>query len=158
MEKSLTSTHPYSTKRFTTRFRRDLYCDICKLNRIITLYSRSNPPLSLTHVSPHHLSIQPKNVSRFQHIRSTLRSENLLILPPPFRMIDPINIILDLHNHTSILLDDSRSILDVEKSLCGFEGYGAVLAAAGVYLEGVLVGEDVDGDSGPGRGEGCYGG
>ena len=73
-------------------------------------------------------------------------------------MIDPINIILDLHNHTSILLDDSRSILDVEKSLCGFEGYGAVLAAAGVYLEGVLVGEDVDGDSGPGRGEGCYGG
>ena len=73
-------------------------------------------------------------------------------------MIDPINIILDLHNHTSILLDDSRSILDVEKALCGFEGYGAVLAAAGVYLEGVLVGEDVDGDAGPGGGEGGYGG
>ena len=105
-----------------------------------------------------YLPIQTKNISRFQHIRSTLRPKDLLALPPPLRMIDPINIVLNLHNHTAILLDDPRSILDVKKSLCGFEGHGSVLPAARVHLEGVLVGEDVDGDAGPGRGEGCYGG
>lgn len=87
-------------------------------------------------------------------------------------MVDPINIILHLHHDAAVLGHGARELAadclatsamttttttvgtavgTTAQTLGLLEREGAVLAAARVHLEGVLVRVDVEADAGPGR-------
>lgn len=98
------------------------------------------------------LLIGPLNteaIPSLENVRVIPRSKDLLLLPHPLRVVDAVNVILRLKNDAAVLGDRAREVLVVVDTLGGLERHGAVLEAAAVHLEGVLVGVDVDFDAGP---------
>jgi len=52
----------------------------------------------------------------------TLRGKYLISMPPPFRVIDPVNPVLDFHHHTAVLVRHARAGGVVEEALGLFQG------------------------------------
>lgn len=125
----------------------------------ITLSSHSSflliPKSSSTarSIQPDSRAIQRKLVARLQNIRIIPGAINLLLAPPPLGLINSINPILDLHNNATVLGNRSRSIRHIEQSLRALERHAPILPSAAIDLECVLIGEDVDLDTGPGAAE-----
>jgi len=98
-------------------------------------------------------SVQTESIASLQNVRLTRWPKDLSIGSPPLRLIDAINPVFDLHDYTSVLWDRAREVWVIEEPLRSLECDAAVLAAAGVDLECLLVGVDVKLDSGPGGAE-----
>jgi hypothetical protein len=98
--------------------------------------------------------IDAEAVAGLEDVGTISRAEDLLLLAAPGGVVDAVNVVLDLEDNAAVLGDDAGEVLVVLDALGLLEGEGAVLLGAAVDLEGVLVGEDVDADAGPGGGEG----
>ena len=81
----------------------------------------------------------------------------MLLIAHPLRVVDSVNVVLNLKNNTSVLGNSSGEVLVVLKTLGALEREVTLLLCAAVELEGVLVRVDVDLDAGPRRGEGSDG-
>lgn len=99
-------------------------------------------------------TLNAKAIPRLEHVWIPARTEDLLGSPHPLRVVDAVNVVLDLEHHAPVLGDRSGEVLVVIDALRLLEGQRAVLPAAAVDLEGVLVGVDVDLDAGPSGGDG----
>jgi hypothetical protein len=64
-------------------------------------------------------------VECFQDIWAIVRAENLLLVSSPLGLINAINPIFNLHDHTSIFLDYSRLAGVVEEALSFFQSLRA---------------------------------
>lgn len=92
-------------------------------------------------------------VSRLEDVRVVAGAVNLALAAHPLRVIDAVNVVLDLHDNAAVLGDGAGEVLVVLEALRLLERDAAVHAVAAVDLEGLLVGEDVDLDAGPRGGE-----
>lgn len=94
---------------------------------------------------------QTKSILGLQHVWITTRLIDLLLATHPLRVIDTINVILDFEHNTPVLRDGTRELVLVvaRYTLSLLECHGAVLSVARVHLEGVLVGENIELDTGP---------
>jgi hypothetical protein len=102
-------------------------------------------------------TLQAESISSLENVRITTRLKELLLITHPLRVVDTINVVLHLKNNTSILGDGSREVLVILKPLSALQREVTLLLGAAIELEGILVGINVDLDTGPGRGETGHG-
>jgi hypothetical protein len=62
-----------------------------------------------------------EDVRRLQSVSRVIRSEDVLLLALPFRVVDSIDPVLDLHDDAAVLFDDAGAAL---VALGGFDGKG----------------------------------
>jgi hypothetical protein len=79
----------------------------------------------------------------------------LLLITHPLRVVDAINVVLNLKNNTSVFGNSSREVLVVLETLSTLQREVTLLLRAAVELEGILVRVDVDLDARPRRGKAC---
>lgn len=123
-----------------------------KLPDMFALQYATNSPAE-SHLQDDFLSssspfLQAESVLGLQHVGITTGLVNLLAAPHPLRMVDTINVVLDLE-HDAAVPGNGTGELAALDALGLLERHGAVLAAARVHLEGVLVGVHVELDAGP---------
>jgi hypothetical protein len=100
--------------------------------------------------------VDGEDVARLQDVGVAAGPEDLLVLASPFRVVDGVDPIFHLHHETAVFGDRAREVGVVVETLRLLERQRAVLAVAGVHLERVLVGVDLDLDAGPGGLKTCY--
>lgn len=79
------------------------------------------------------------------------RAVDVLVHAAPLGMVDGVDPVLDLHDDAAVLGDGARELRVVLETLRPLERRLAVLEVAGVELEGVGIGVEVDLDAGPRR-------
>jgi len=72
----------------------------------------------------HQRPIQRELIPRLQNIRPIPGPKHLPPIPPPLRIIDPVNPVLDLHHHAAVLLRHARPGGVVEETLGLFQREG----------------------------------
>lgn len=61
---------------------------------------------------------------------------DLAIEPAPFRLVNGIDPILDLHDDAAVLLNHARAVGDAVKALGGFQGDGACGTLISIWTMG----------------------
>lgn len=74
-----------------------------------------------------HLFVHREVVGCLKNVRVATRTEDVSLLSLPFRLVDGINPVLNLHNHASVLLDNTRLVSLVEKALSLLESGSSCL-------------------------------
>ena len=103
------------------------------------------------------LLVNAEGVLGVQDVRTILGTPDLLAVTSPLRVVDSVNPILDLHDEAAVLGDGTGELLVVVQTLSLLQSHGTVLTVARVELEGILVGKDIQSDTGPFGGKGSNG-
>ncbi|KAI6776511.1 hypothetical protein HG530_000456 [Fusarium avenaceum] len=96
-----------------------------------------------------------EGVLRLKNIRVATGLKELLLLTHPLRVVDTVNVVLNLKNDTSVLGDDTGEVGVILETLGLLQGEVTLLLSAAVELESVLVGVDVYLNSRPRGRQGC---
>jgi hypothetical protein len=88
-------------------------------------------------------------VTRAQNVGVVAGAKDLLVDAAPLRVVDTVNVVLYLHDDAAVLGDCAGEVGVVTDALRLFESQGTILPIARVDLEGVLIGIDIDLDTGP---------
>lgn len=72
-----------------------------------------------------HSILNGKGIISFQDVWFISRPKDLLLLPSPLRLIDPINPVFNLHDYAAVFLYDTRFAGVVEETLRLLESEGA---------------------------------
>lgn len=99
------------------------------------------------------LALQAEAVLGLKNIRVATRFIELLLKSLPLRVVDAVNVVLNLNDHASILGDNSGEVLVILETLGLLERHGALLLSAAVELESILISVDVELDARPGGGD-----
>lgn len=103
------------------------------------------------------LALQAEAVLGLKNIGVATRLIQLLLKSLPLRVVDAVDVVLNLNDHASVLGDNSGKVLVILKTLGLLEGHGALLLSTAVELEGVLISVDVELNARPGGGDSGHG-